>query len=74
MRGERIAGGLAQTLMTDPAAAARLLESDLAGGSNAETIAGLLDAAERLGAVRGVDLRLAAGAVRAHLRRSGYAL
>lgn len=68
------AGGLVQSLTNDPAAAARALERDLAEGGDAEMIGALIEAAERLGKLRGVDLRLSAAAVRTHLRRTGYAV
>jgi CheY-like chemotaxis protein len=68
------AGGLVQSLTNDPAAAARALERDLAEGGDAEMIGALIEAAERLGKLRGVDLRISAAAVRTHLRRTGYAV
>lgn len=71
---DKTPGGLVQALVRDPAAAAAFLEADLAGGGNAETVGALLTAAERLGLLRGVDLKLSVAAVRARLQRIGYAV
>ena len=63
------ATSLIQTLLRDPVDAATSLERDLEQGAAPGMVLALLDAAEALAGIRGLDLSQAVGGVRARISR-----
>lgn len=60
---------LVQMILRDPAAAGDTLEQDIATGGNPEVVLGLLDAAEAVFRLRGVDASAKLAALRQRLKR-----
>jgi hypothetical protein len=65
---ENGATGLVQMILRDPAAAGDMLEQDIATGGNREVVLGLLDAAEAIFRLRGLDVAKVTG-LRQRLKR-----
>lgn len=60
---------LVQLILRDPAAAGDMLEQDIATGGNPEVVLGLLDAAEAIFRLRGVDASAKLTGLRQRLKR-----
>ncbi len=60
---------LVQMILRDPAGAGDLLEQDIATGGNPEVVLGLLDAAEAVLRLRGVDASAKLTGLRHRLKR-----
>ncbi len=60
---------LVQMILRDPAAAGDLLEQDIATGGDPEVVLGLLDAAEAVFRLRGVDASAKLAGLRHRLQR-----
>jgi len=67
--GGNAASSIVQLLIQHPASVADVLERDLAAGADPAEISGLLDAAEAILAIRGVDRRSHLVALRKRLQR-----
>lgn len=67
---ENVATNIVQLLIQHPAKAAELLQEDLAKGGDPEAVLGLLDAAEAILQIRGVDRSSHISALRSKVRRS----
>jgi hypothetical protein len=70
---ESRASGLIQAILRDTHQVAVDLERDLRAGADAMSVIALLEAADTLSKLRGVDLRANVAIVRRHLRRAGLA-
>jgi hypothetical protein len=66
---ENQATSLVQMILQDPAAAGDLLEQDIATGGKPEVVLGLLDAAEAILRLRGVDAAAKLTGLRQRLKR-----
>ena len=66
---EHRATGIVQALIQDPGRAAKMLARDLAAGGDPSVIYGLLDAAESIVQLRGIDLSPQVRALRKALDR-----
>jgi hypothetical protein len=60
---------LVQLILRDPAVAGDMLEDDIATGGNPEVVLGLLDAAEAIFRLRGVDASAKLTALRQRIMR-----
>jgi hypothetical protein len=67
-RRENRATGLVQVILRDPVAAGDMLEQDIATGGDPQVVLGLLDAAEAIFRLRGLDVTKVA-ALRQWLKR-----
>jgi hypothetical protein len=61
--------GLVQMILLDPGAAGDMLEKDIKEGGSAEVVLGLLDAAEAVFSLRGIDAGAKLAALRQRLKR-----
>ncbi len=70
-RGSRdnLTTSLVQMILRDPSAAGDLLQRDITSGGNPEVVLGLLDAAEAIFHLRGVDAGAKLAALRQRLKR-----
>jgi hypothetical protein len=66
---DNTATGIVQLLIQHPGKVAELLDEDLAKGGDPEAVLGLLDAAEAILQIRGVDRSAHLAALRARIRR-----
>ncbi|GBD31145.1 hypothetical protein HRbin33_00093 [bacterium HR33] len=67
---ENAATSIVQLLIQHPGKAGELLEEDLAKGGDPEAVLGLLDAAEAILQIRGVDRSSHLAALRVRIRRT----
>ena len=68
---DNLTTSLVQMILRDPAAAGDMLERDIASGGNLEVVLGLLDAAEAIFQLRGVDASAKLAGLRQPLKRHG---
>ncbi len=66
---DNLATSLVQMILQDPGAAGDMLEHDIAAGGDPQVVLGLLDAAEAIFQLRGVDASDKLAALRQRLKR-----
>ncbi len=66
---DNLTTGLVQMILRDPGAAGDLLEQDITAGGDPGVVLGLLDAAEAIFQLRGVDAGAKLAALRQRLKR-----
>lgn len=67
--GDNLTTNLVQMIVRDPGAASDMLEQDITSGGDPQVVLGLLDAAEAIFRLRGIDASAKLAALRQRLQR-----